>query len=71
MHMYIYMCVYPKIYIPKYNLLGMYDVKCIDAFTSGLLALENHFVFSSLGKTTSPTTSFLQMPDYLCRVEAF
>lgn len=65
-----YVCI-SKIDIPEYNLLSMYSVKCMYVFMSALLALENQFLCSSLGNTTSPTPSFSQMSDSLYKVEAF
>lgn len=47
----IYIDIYLHLYIPKYNLLSLYNVMCV--FRANYLVLDNQLVYSSLGKTIS------------------
>lgn len=57
------------LYILKHNLHSLYDVTCMYVSRAEHLALASRLVCASLGKTTSPTSTFHQPPTVFHRVE--
>lgn len=61
----MYVCTY----VPKYNLLGLYDVTCMYVLRADHLALDNQLTCSSLGKLFLPSQHFSVACSSLCKAE--